>query len=420
MPLDIAAVRAAYPGLAEGYAQFDGAGGTLVAEPVAAAVAAALRTSIGNRTDAFATGRRAEEIITKARAAVGDLLGADPTGVFFGSSATSITYLISRTLSAGWGPGDEVVVSRLDHDANVRPWVQAAERSGATLRWAEFDPATGELPPDQYHDLVNERTKLVAFTAGSNAIGTVPAVRTIADIAHAVGSLVYIDGVHATPHRPVDVSALGADFYMTSVYKWSGPHIATCAADPALLERLHPEKLAPSSNAVPDRFEFGTLSFELLAGVTAAVEHLASLAELGRAAGIDAATVASRDQTGGATGGRRARLLRSMSAVAEYEQALFADLIAGLSGIPEVKMCAAPADRCPTVAFRVGDQLPAQTSHALGEQGICVYDGDYYAYEYFTRMGLRDTGGAVRAGVYHYNSATDVARLLDAVAGLVK
>lgn len=407
MPLDIAAVRATYPGLAEGFAQFDGAGGTLVAEPVAAAIATALRTSIGNRSDAFMAGRRAEEIIAGARAAVADLLAADPGGVFFGSSATAITYLISRTLSASWGPGDEVVVSRLDHDANVRPWVQAAQRCGATLRWADFDPATGALPTEQYRDLVNERTRLVAFTAGSNAIGTVPAIRDIADICHEAGALVYIDGVHATPHRPVDVGALGADFYMTSVYKWSGPHLAACAADPELLAALYPDKLAPSSNSVPDRFEFGTLSFELLAGVTAAVDHLASLAELGRGASEPGLT-------------RRDRLVRSMTAVRAHEEALFADLVAGLSDISAVSMCPAPADRCPTVAFRVGDQLPAQTSHALGEQGICAYDGDYYAYEYMTQMGLRTTGGAVRASVYHYNSAADVARLVDAVAGLAK
>jgi cysteine desulfurase family protein (TIGR01976 family) len=406
MPLDIAAVRATYPGLAEGFAQFDGAGGTLVAEPVAAAIGRALRTSIGNRSEAFVAGRRAEAIIDDARAAVADLLGAKPRGVFFGNSATSITYLISRTLSKSWRPADEVIVSRLDHDSNVRPWIQAAQRAGATLRWAEFDPSTGELPTEQYKDLVNERTRAVAFTAGSNAIGSVPDVRSIADIAHACGAFVYVDGVHATPHKPVDVVALGADFYTTSVYKWSGPHIAACAADPVLLEQLHPDKLAPSTDDVPDRFEFGTLSFELLAGVSAAVEHLASLAELG--GGKDA----SAD--------RRYRILRSMGVVQRYEQMLFEQLLTGLRSIPEVSICAAPTGGCPTVAFRVGDQTPAQTSHALGEQGICVYDGDYYAFEYFTRMGLRDSGGAVRASIYHYNSEQDVTRLLDAVAGLLK
>jgi cysteine desulfurase family protein (TIGR01976 family) len=404
MGFDVARVRAEYPGLAEGYVQFDGAAGTLVAARAAAAVAWALRSAISNRTTAFEPGRAGTRIVDAARAAVADLLGVPAEGVVFGNSATSLTYLVARTLADSWRPGDEIVVSRLDHDANVRPWLHAAERAGATVRWAEFDHDTGELPAAQYDDLLSERTRLVAVTAGSNAIGTRPDVAGIARRVHAAGALFYVDGVHATPHGPTDVAALGADFYVTSAYKWSGPHIATCVADPARWETLRPEKLRPSPDEVPERFEFGTLCFELLAGVTGAVEHLADLAPA--------------DSVSGATDPRRARILSSLAAARDHEMELFAGLVAGLAELPAVRMCPAPDDRCPTVAFRIDGQPPEQTAAALGDEGICVFAGDYYAFEYFRAMGLRDSGGAVRASVYHYNTADEVARLLDAVKRL--
>ncbi|MGE5831198.1 MAG: cysteine desulfurase-like protein [Micromonosporaceae bacterium] len=399
MGFDVARVRAQYPGLAEGYVQFDGAAGTLVSARAADAVATALRSAISNHTTAFEPGRTGIRIVDAARAAIGDLLGVPAAGVVFGNSTTSLTYLVARTLADTWRAGDEVVVSRLDHDANVRPWLHVAERSGATVRWAEFNHDTGELPAEQYDDLVNERTRLVAVTAGSNAIGTRPDVAGIARRAHAAGALLYVDGVHATPHGPIDVTALGADFYATSAYKWSGPHIAACVADPARWEALRPEKLRPSPNDVPERFEFGTLCFELLAGMAGAVEHLADLVP-------------------SAPGPRRARILSSLTAARDYEMELFAELVAGLAELPAVSMCPAPADRCPTVAFRIHGQSPGQTAAALGDEGICVFAGDYYAYEYFRAMGLRDSGGAVRASVYHYNTADEVARLLDAVKRL--
>jgi cysteine desulfurase family protein (TIGR01976 family) len=398
MTFDIARVRERYPALAEGYAHFDAAAGSLVAAGSSDAIAAVARGAVSNKTMSFAPGRRAYGIVEEARAAVADLVGGVSAGVVFGPSATALTYLVSRTLADGWGPGDEVVLSRLDHDANVRPWVQAAGRAGATVRWAEVDPATGVLATEQYRDLVTERTRVVAVTAASNAIGARPDVAGIAAIAHAAGALTYVDGVHATPHAPIDVHALGADFYVTSAYKWSGPHIAACVASPDLLAAMAPDKLIPSPDEVPDRFEHGTLSFELLAGVTGAVDHLASLA-------VPAA----------APGTRRSKLIDSMSAVQAYEMGLFALLVDGLNAIDGVRICAAPDDRCPTIAFRVGDQHPAKTADLLGEEGICVYSGDYYAFEYFTAAGLRDGGGAVRAGIYHYTTREEVDRLLDAV-----
>jgi cysteine desulfurase family protein (TIGR01976 family) len=401
MVLDIARVRSAYPALAEGTAPLDGAAGTLVAAPVADAVADVMRSAVSNRGTAFAAARRSGQIVAAARAAVADLVGGEPEGVAFGPSATGLTYTVARTLSATWLPGDEVVVSRLDHDANVRPWVQAAAAAGAVVRWAAFDPSSGALPATAYDGLIGPRTRVVAVTAASNAIGTIPDVAGIAARAHEAGALVYVDGVHATPHLPVDVAALGADFYVTSAYKWSGPHLAAVVAAPATWAALMPEKLMPSPDTVPDRFEFGTLPFELLAGVTAAVDHLAALAPAPSAAAP-----------------RRERVLASMAAAHAYEMEVFGRLLEGLHGVPGMTVLPAPDRRCPTVSFRLDGVAPADLAHALGDEGVCVFAGDYYAYEYFTAMGLRDSGGAVRAGIYHYNTDDDVRRLLSGVARL--
>jgi cysteine desulfurase family protein (TIGR01976 family) len=397
MTIDIARVRADYPALAEGFVHLDGAAGTQVAAPVIAAAAGAMRRAVSNRTTVFEAGRRSGEIVAAAREAVADLVGGDPGGVVFGPSATALTYMVARTIARSWGPGDEVVVSRLDHDANVRPWVHAAAAAGATVRWADFDSATGELPVEQYRELIGPRTRVVAVTAASNAIGTVPRVREIADLAHAAGALTYVDGVHATAHVPTDVVALGADFYVTSAYKWSGPHYAAVVGRPDLWETLALEKLTPSPDTVPDRFEFGTLSFEMLAAITAAVDYLATLSPEAGAS-------------------RRDRLVAGMTAAAAYEKTLLDRLLKGLAAVPGVTVCPAPEERCPTVSFRVDGRAPADTARMLGDQGICVYSGDYYAYEYFTRTGLRDSGGAVRASIYHYNTAEEVDRLLAALA----
>ena len=402
MTFDVARVRATYPALAEGFADLDGAAGTQVAAPVVDAVAGPLRRAVSNRSTAFTPGRRAGEIVAAAREAVADLVGGEPGGVVFGPSATALTYVVARTLAQAWGPGDEVVLSRLDHDANIRPWVQAAEAAGATVRWAEIEPDTGDLRPEQYARLLGPRTRVVAVTAASNVTGVMPRVAEIAGPAHAVGALVYVDGVHATAHVPTDVRELAADFYVTSAYKWSGPHLAAVVADPALWATLRPAKLVPSSDAVPDRFELGTPSFESLAGVTAAVEHLA---DLGALSGGPAAPAASR----------RDRVLASMTAAAGYEARLLERLLTGLAANPAVTVLPAPARRCPTVSFRVAGQSPDVTARLLGEQGICVFAGDYYAYEYFTVTGLRDSGGAVRASIYHYNTAEEVDRLLAAL-----
>ena len=274
-----ARVRAAFPALSDtgdGTAYFDGPGGSQVPAVVARAVADAMTSGLSNRGTVTASERRAEAIVVEARSALGDLLGSDPRGVVLGRSMTQLTFDVARTLADDWGPGDEVIVTRLDHDANLRPWITWAERAGATVKRLGFDPVTAEL--DDITPLLTDRTRLVAVTAASNLFGTRPDVRAVADAAHASGALVYVDAVHLTPHAVVDRAALGADFVACSPYKFFGPHLGAVAADPALLELLRPNKLLPSSDLVPERFELGTLPYELLAGVGAAVDFIADLA----------------------------------------------------------------------------------------------------------------------------------------------
>ena len=408
---DIAAVRALYPALGDGHAYLDGAAGTQVPVSVIDAIASAYRAGIGNLGGAFAASGRAAEIVAGARAAVADLTGGTADGVVFGPSATALAYRISDALSRAWTPGDEIVVSRLDHDSNVRPWIQAAGRAGVDVKWAEVDLVTGELPVAQYADLISPRTRLVAVTAASNAIGTRPDVATISLLAHAMGALCYVDGVHATPHVPVDVAALGADFFTTSAYKWSGPHLAAAVAPPELLETVWPDKLAPSSNAVPWRFERGTLPFADLAGTTAAVEHLAALAPGTVGSGVPPAS-------------RRERVLASMTAVEAYEAALFARLLGGLAELDRVTLYGPPpgsraARRAPTAFFSVAGLAPRAVAERLAARGVNVWDGDNYAYELCTVLGL-EPDGAVRAGLVHYNDATDVDRFLEGITEIAR
>ena len=403
MKLDVAAVRAGYPALADGYAYLDGAAGTQVPAAVIEAMSEAQARGLGNAGGAFPASKRADAITADSRAAVAALTGGDPGGVIFGPSMTALTYRLAATLAKDWGPGDEVVVSRLDHDANVRPWVQAAERSGATLRWADVDPETGELPAGQYGELVTDRTRLVAVTAASNVIGTRPDVPAITAIARAAGALSYVDGVHATPHVPVDVHALGADFYATSAYKWSGPHIGIVVADPAVLEGLRPDKLVPSSDEVPERFELGTLPFASLAGVTAAVQHLAALA-----APSDGSSDASL----------RDRVLESMTAVQQHEQELFEVLLAGLDSMQQVRTYGRAVSRTATAYFTVDGYSPQQVAEHMASRKVNVWHGHNYAWELTGVLGIREAGSAVRAGLVHYNDGTDVDRLLTAVAEL--
>ena len=393
MHYDVAAVRDRFPALKAGFAHFDGPGGSQVPDSVADAVTRTLLSPLANRGTVTEAERTADGIVHDARAAVADLLGADARGVVFGRSMTELTFAMARTLAATWEPGDEVVVTRLDHDANIRPWIIAAAAVGATVRWAEFDPASAELTEDDVAAVLSPRTRLVAITAASNLLGTRPPVRAVADLAHAVGALVYVDGVHNTAHAPVHVSALGADFYACSPYKFLGPHCGVLAADPALLETLRPAKLAPSTDAVPERFELGTLPYELLAGTTAAVEFLAAI--------------------GNGPGSRRERLLVSMAALEAYEDGLRARIEAGLAELPGITVYSRAAHRTPTLLLGMGGR--EQEAYAfLAARGVNAPAGSFYALEASRRLGLGDTG-ALRVGLAPYVDDTDVDRLLDAL-----
>ncbi|GAA3233035.1 cysteine desulfurase-like protein [Pseudonocardia petroleophila] len=392
MSLDVAAVRDHFPSLTAGYAHFDGPGGSQVPDVVARAVAETMTSPLANRGTVTAAERTADAIVLAARVAMADLLGADPGGVVFGRSMTALTFDLARTLAAGWGPGDEVVVTRLDHDANIRPWVIAAEAVGATVRWLGFDPATGEL--DDLAPLLSDRTRLVAVTGASNLIGTRPPVRAIADRAHDAGALVHVDGVHLTAHAAVDVTEMGADLYACSPYKFLGPHCGVLAAAPALLETLRPAKLLPSSDAVPERFELGTLPYELLAGTTAAVDFLAGLVP--------------------GDGTRRERLVASMTAVEAHEDRLRHRIEDALAALPGVTVWSRAARRTPTLLVGFDGRDPAEAYRFLAERGVNAPASSFYALEASRHLGLGD-GGSLRIGLAPYTDDGDVDRLIAAL-----
>jgi len=397
MSFDVAAVRSQFPALAAGIAHFDGPGGSQTPQSVTDAIVGVLRAPLANRGTVTAAERTADGIVRAARAAMADLLGADPRGIVFGRSMTQLTFDLARTLAGSWTAGDEVLVSRLEHDANVRPWVICAERAGATVRWIDFDPESGELGVEHVTAQLTERTRLVALTGASNLIGTRPDLAAIAEAVHRTDALFFVDGVHLAAHAGIDVVTLGADFFACSPYKFFGPHLGTLAASPELLERLHPDKLLPSSDEVPERFELGTLPYELLAGTTAAVEFMA---ELG----------------GGAGGTRRQQILASMAVVEEYEDGLRQRIETGLAELGPVALHSRARHRTPTLLATFDGRSAADAYRFLAELDVNAPAGTFYAYEPARRMGLPD-GGGLRIGVAPYTDDSDADRLL---AGLAK
>jgi cysteine desulfurase family protein (TIGR01976 family) len=399
---DIASIRAQFPSLDSGVAFFDGPGGTQTPRPVIDAVAAAMAAPLSNRGRLTAGELNADRIVSGARTALADLLGAVPGGVVFGRSATQLTYDLARTLARSWAPGDEVVVTRLDHDANIRPWTQAAEAVGAVVRWADFDPATGELTAADVEAVLTGRTRLVAVTAASNLIGTRPPVARIAELVHAAGALLHVDGVHHTAHASVDLEALGADTYVCSTYKFLGPHLGVLAAAPELLEGLRPDKLLPSSNAVPERFELGTLPYESLAGAEAAVDFLAGLG------GADAGT-----------GTRRDRLVASFAALEGHEAVLRERIESGLAQLTGLTVHSNAKDRTPTLLMTFEGRDAADAYRFLAERAIAAPAASFYALEASRRLGLGDAGG-LRIGLAPYNDVSDVDRLIEGLARFTK
>ena len=401
MPFDVEAFRAEFPSLASGIAHFDGPGGTQTPARVGEAIARTLTGPLSQRGSLLASERSAEDAVRGFRAAVADLVGGVPQGVVHGRSATQLTYDVSRALAKGWGPGDEVVVSELDHDGNVRPWIQAAAAVGAEVRWLRLDPSTAELDLTDLDEVVNERTRLVAVTGASNLLGTKPPVARIARRAHEVGALVHVDGVHLSAHAAPDLAALGADLFVCSPYKFFGPHCGTLTADPALLDTLRPDKLLPSSDAVPERFELGTLPYELLAGVTAAVDLIADLAP--------PATGASR----------RERLVAAHAAIHEHESGLRRRVEEGLAALGDrVVLHSRAADRTSTLFVTFRDHDATDAYRFLAARDVLAPAGSFYAHETFRALGLPVTAG-LRIGLVAYNDDAEVDRLLSGLEDFV-
>jgi len=398
---DVARIRARMPALASGVAFFDGPGGTQLPDVVADAMRTAMTEPLSNRGTMTQSERNAESIVLGSRLAAADLLGCDPAGVVFSRSMTEATFMVARTLANDWGPGDRVVVTDLDHDANVRPWVTYAEKAGAEVAWARLDPTTGELPTGRIVDQITDNTRLVAVTGASNVVGTRPDLPAIAEAAHAVNALFFVDGVHLTAHAPIDVEQIGADFYACSAYKFLGPHLGIVAASRALWESLHPDKLAPSTEQVPERFELGTLPYELLAGLAAAVDVLADLVPGGETSMT-----------------RRDRLVRSMTALAQHEDRLHARLRSALEDLPGITMYAHARRRTPTEFFTFDGWDSAEVAHRLADKQINAPAGSFYAYEPCRSLGL-GSGGAIRAGLAPYTDESDVDRLIAALRDIV-
>ena len=383
---------------------FDGPGGSQVPRQVADAVRDYLLMHNANTHGFFATSQETDAGITGARERVAALLNApSPREVAFGANMTTLTFHLSRSLGREWGPGDEVIVSQLDHQANVAPWRRMAEDRGMTVHVVPFSPDTYTLDLDALDGLLSKRTRLVAVGAASNAIGTVNDVARVAARAREAGALTFVDAVHYAPHRLPDVQAFGCDFLACSAYKFFGPHVGILWGRAEHLERLTPYKVPPASNAAPERWETGTLNHEGIVGTGAAVDWIASLA-------------------GDPAGTLRESLRRGYAAMHRHESRLFARLYAGLTAIPGVRVHGPPEDgeRTPTAGFVIDGVSPDEAARRLGAEGVFVWNGDFYATTVCDVLGLSDCGGLIRAGIAPYTTDEDVERLVDGVERLAR
>lgn len=395
MAFDVNRIRNQFPSLDSGIAFFDGPGGSQVPKSVGDAIAKAITQPTSNRNTVTISEQNAENCVQDYRSAVADLLNCDSKGVIYGRSWTQLTYDMSRNLAKEWGPGDEIIVTRLDHDSNIRPWVQAAQAKGANVLWAEFDVTTAELPVDAVTKLLSSKTKFVAVTGAANTLGTRPDISAIAKEVKGAGALFLVDAVHLTPHAVIDFKAIGADFIGFSSYKIFGPHCGTLVAAPELLEQIKNDKLAPSTSVVPERFEFGTLPYEIMAGVTASIDFIA---------GMDSE----------ATGTRRERIVKSMQALESYEHPLFGYMEEAVKSLPGVKTYGHAKLRTPTLYFTFEGRDSVEIYKHLAKSKVNVPAHNFYAYEASHKLGLGDKG-ALRAGLAPYSTEEDVDRL---IAGL--
>jgi len=401
--LDVAAARAQFPALERTVAgrpaaYLDGPGGTQVPESVMQAITGYLAAGGANHGGPFVTSEASDAVVAQARAAIADFFNADPDEIVFGQNMTSLTLAMSRALGATWTPGDNVVVTRLDHDANVWPWVIAAGEAGAEVRWLDFDPDAGcTIDVTSLRVLVDERTRLVAITRASNAVGTIVDVAAAAAIAHGTGALVYVDAVHFGPHGVIDVRAWDCDFLVASAYKFFGPHTGCLYGKFALLDKIDAYKIRPAPTAAPGKWETGTQSFESLAGVAAAVDYLAAF---------------------GSGSTRRDRLVGAMELIGEYEALLAGRFLDGIAAHDGIRLYGLDTvgGRTPTFGVEVRGHTPHDVAAALGAAGIFVWSGHYYAVEVMNRLGKPE--GLVRVGFTHYTTRDEVDAVVAALAAM--
>ncbi|GJM43006.1 MAG: cysteine desulfurase-like protein [Ardenticatenaceae bacterium] len=382
----------------------DGPGGTQVHQTVIDAMSGYLSHGGSNTGGPFLASQFTDDITSAARAAMMDFYNARrPEEIVFGQNMTSLNFSLSRALARTWQPDDEIIVTRLDHDANISPWLLAAEDSGAIIRWLDFDPTDCTLRLDLLPDLLNDKTRLLAITFASNAVGSITNVQLATELAHAAGALVLVDSVHFAPHGLIDVQALDCDFLISSAYKYFGPHTGILYGKYELLDGLRAYKVRPAPAKPAGKWETGTQSFESLAGVTAAVDYIASI--------------------GGETGSRRERLVKGMAQIKAYEMSLSERFLRGATQVKGLRVFGVTdverlAERTPTFAVSLDGMSAEAVAQKLGEQGIFVWHGHYYAVAVMERLGLLENGGLVRIGFVHYNTPDEVDRVLNALANL--
>jgi cysteine desulfurase family protein (TIGR01976 family) len=414
---DLGEIRAEFPALARRhagrpYVYLDGPGGTQVPRRTIAAMAAYLEHSNANHDGAFPTSEESDAIAAEAHAAAADFLGADPSEIVFGQNMTSLTFAVSRAIGRTLQPGDEIVVTRLDHDANVAPWLALAAERGVCVRWVDVRPDDCTLDIEGLEGSFGPHTRLIAIGLASNAVGTINPIQRIVAAARSAGALTFIDAVHAAPHLAIDVAALGADFLVCSAYKFFGPHLGLLYGRRELLDRLDAYKVRPAPNDPPGKWETGTPSGEALAGLLGTFEYLAWLGRTYGGAPAEAT--------------RRQQLRAAMAVVHATELELARRALDALAAVPGLRLrgiaeLARVEERVPTFAFTLAGRSPREVARSLGQRGIAVWDGDYYAWELIRALGLAATGGMVRVGLVHYNSTAEIERLgesLERLAGL--
>ena len=412
--LDLAWARSQFPSLsrtvnAQPAAFLDGPGGTQVTQSVIDAISHYLNTSNANTHGQYATSRETDEIIDGARSAMADFLGCDAGEIVFGPNMTTLTFAISRSIGRQLGPGDEILLTQLDHSANVSPW-QALDERGVKIQFVDIREEDCTLDLDDLARKLSSRTKVVAVGYASNAVGTINDVKKIIRMAHDVGAFACIDAVHYAPHGLLDVRDLDCDFLACSTYKFFGPHMGVLYGKREHLERLHPYKVRPNTDTAPGRWEMGTLNHEGIAGITACVEYLA---ELGRRSAAEPP----------ATGSRRHQLQSAYRTIQAHEREMSLRMLRGLADIPRLRLYgigdpARVAERCPTFAIRIEGRHPAELAKRLGDRGIFTWDGNYYALNLTERLGVEQDGGFLRIGFVHYNTIEEVDRVVEELRSL--